>query len=68
MAKDAPGMKGDRSRNPSGPLRQKRSDTRIDTIEKNYGIDLGVRGDMLLGTLLKQKNVESLNDLLHDSK
>lgn len=31
---DAPGMKGDRSRNDDGQLRQKRSDTHIGTIEK----------------------------------
>jgi hypothetical protein len=66
--KDAPGMKGERSRNQNGELRQKRSDTHIETIENNYGVDFGVRGDMHLGTLLEQKNVDSLNDLLHDEK
>ena len=68
MAKDAPGMKGTRSRNSDGELRQKRSDTHIETIEEKYGVDFGVRGDMHLGTLLEQKNVESLNDLLHGKK
>jgi len=65
MTKDAPGMRGIRSRNPSGPLREKRGDTRVDTIEKKYGKDFGVRGDMRLDTLLEKKGVESLNDLLH---
>jgi hypothetical protein len=68
MAKDAFGMKGQRSRNQDGELRQKRSDTHISTIEKKYSIDLGVRGDMHLGTLLEQKKVESLDDLLHEGK
>jgi hypothetical protein len=62
---DAPGMKGDRSRTTTGPLRQKRGDTNVHTIEKKYGVDFGVRGDMHLDTLLEQKNANSLNDLLH---
>lgn len=64
MAKDAPGMKGYRSRNPSGPLRGKRSDTHMGTVEKTYGKDFGVRSDMHLGTFLKQQGVSSLNDLM----
>lgn len=62
---DAPGMKGQRGRNNDGQLRQKRSDTHIGTIEKQYGIDLGVRSDMNLGTYLKQQNITSLNDLIN---
>lgn len=50
MAKrgDAPGMRGYRTRNNNGLLRDKRDDTRIGTIEKQYGIDLGVRSDMAI--------------------
>ncbi len=66
MAKDALGMRGERSRNKDGQLRDKRDDTRIDTIEKQYGIDLGVRGDMQLGTYLEEKGIKSLNDLIND--
>jgi hypothetical protein len=66
--KDAPGMAGIRSRTEKGPLRQKRGDTRVSTIEKQYGRDFGVRGDMHLSTLLKRRGVESLNDLLHGKK
>lgn len=62
---DAPGMKGCRSRNPSGPLREKRGDTHVETIEKQYGVDFGVRGDMHLDTLLEMKNKKSLNDLMN---
>ena len=62
--KDAPGMKGSRCRTKDGTLRQKRSDTHIGTIEKQYGIDLNVRSDMKLGTYLKKNDIKSLNDLV----
>jgi hypothetical protein len=62
---DAPGMAGCRSRNQSGPLREKRGDTFVGTVEKMYGVDFGVRSDMHLDTLLEEKGVDSLNDLLH---
>ena len=68
MAIDAAGMKGYRSRNDDGELRQKRADTFVSTIEKNYGVDFGVRGDMHLDTLLEKNRVSSLNDLLHKTK
>jgi hypothetical protein len=64
--KDAPGMRGDRSRDKNGQLRDKRDDTHIGTIEKRYGIDLGVRSDMQLGTYLKREDIKSLNDLVND--
>lgn len=57
-------MRGYRSRNESGPLRAKRGDTHVSTIEKQYGIDFGVRDDMHLDTLLEKKGVDSLNDLM----
>ncbi|MEO6761582.1 MAG: hypothetical protein ABI220_04385, partial [Candidatus Saccharimonadales bacterium] len=56
---------GYRSRNESGPLRQKRSDTLVKPIEKDYGVDFNVHGNMKLGTLLKKTGEASLNDLLH---
>jgi len=62
---DAPGMKGCRSRNNNGLLRDKRDDTHVSTIEKQYGIDLGARGDMHLGTYLNKRNIKSLNDLIN---
>jgi len=64
MAKDASGMKGYRSRNKKGPLREKRGDTHIKTVEDTYGLDLGVRSDMHLDTYLKKENIKSLNDLV----
>jgi hypothetical protein len=64
MSQDAPGMKGNRSRNEDGQLRRKRGDTHIGTIEEEYGVDLGQRSDMHLETLLKQRGAESLDNLL----
>lgn len=61
---DAPGMKGDRSRNSDGRLRDKRNDTHIGTIEKNYNRDFGVRSDKELGNFLKENRISSLSDLL----
>ena len=61
---DAPGMKGCRSRNENGPLRDKRYDTHMGTIEKQYGRNFHVRSDMHLGNFLKEHEVKSLNDLM----
>ena len=63
---DAPDMRGCRSRNENGRLRDKRNDTLIRTIEKQYGIDLGVRSDMKLGTYQEQTGAKSLNDIVHN--
>ena len=64
---DAPGMRGNRSRNQNGELRDKRNDTHTGTIEKQYKRDFGVRSDMRLGTLLEKKNKKSLNDLIQSN-
>lgn len=61
-------MRGYRSRNKDGQLRDKRDDTLIGTIEKKYDLDLGVRSDMKLGNYLKETGYKSLNDLVHDQK
>lgn len=61
---DAPGMKGDRSRNQNGQLRDKRNDTHMGTIEEKYNRDFGVRSDKELGNFLKENNIASLNDLI----
>ena len=68
MATDAKGMRGQRTRNKGGQLRDKRDDTLIRTIEKQYNVDLGVRGDMQLGTYLKRHGIKSLNDLINDKR
>ena len=61
---DAAGMKGYRTRNNDGQLRDKRDDTHMGTIEMQYGRDFNVRSDMHLGTYLKEHGVKSLNDLI----
>ena len=68
MAKDAEGMRGYRSRNENGLLRDKRDDTHMGTIEKQYDRDFDVRDDMHLGTFLKREGIKSLNDLIHSNR
>ena len=50
----------------SGRFHQKRSDTKIGTIEKKYGKNFGVRNDKLLGNYLKEKGYKSLAELLRN--
>jgi len=54
-------------RTKTGNFRQKRADTQIKSIERAYGKDFGVRGDMKLGTFLTQNGYSSLNKLLKTS-
>lgn len=68
MSKDAEGMRGYRSRNQDGQLRDKRDDTHVGTIERQYGRNFGVREDMHLGTLLEQTGYASLNDLIQSAE
>lgn len=65
VVQDAAGMRWIRSRNKTWELRQKRSDTLIETIEKQYWIDLWVRWDMELWTYLKKNDFNSLNDIIN---
>lgn len=65
MAKDAPKMKGWRSRDQtSGRLRRKRSDTKVATLEKKYRRHLGLNPRLQLGTLLARRRRKSLKRLL----
>ncbi|MFA5203330.1 MAG: hypothetical protein WC708_02900 [Lentisphaeria bacterium] len=64
MAKDAPGMRGYRSRNADGLLRDTRDDKHVGTLEKQYDRDFGVRNDMHVGTLLERTGKKSVNDLI----
>jgi len=61
---DAPGMRGYRTRDENGELREKRGDTHMGTIEKQYGRDFHVRSDMHLENFLETHNKKSLNDLI----
>jgi hypothetical protein len=45
-------------------FRKKRDDTRIGTIEEQYGIKLNARRDALLGNLLEERGFDSLSQLL----
>ena len=67
MAKDAPGMRGSRSRNANGLLRDTRDDKHVGTLEKQYDRDFGVRKDMHVGTLLKETGKASVNDLVQSN-
>ena len=55
-----------RVRDISGQIREKRGDTRIDTLRKTYGDSFapGIRGDARLKTLLDRTGSESLSDYL----
>lgn len=68
VRRDDPSMTGQRSRNEPGPLRRKRSDTRADTIEQQYHVDLGVRGDKRLGKILQDEGLGSLSELLRKKR
>jgi hypothetical protein len=57
-------MSDNRSKTKSGQFTTKRFDTKISTIEKQYGVDLGVRGDTKLGNYLKDKGYPSLSKML----
>ncbi|MBI5453548.1 MAG: hypothetical protein HY956_02860 [Deltaproteobacteria bacterium] len=58
-------MKGYRSRNQDGQLRDTRDDKHVGTLEEQYGRDFGVRSDMHVGTLLEETGMNSVNDLIH---
>ena len=42
-------------------IRKKRGDTRLETIEKQYNVDFGKRGDMKLESYLKEEGFPSLS-------
>jgi hypothetical protein len=61
---DAPGMRGYRTRNGNGRLRQKRNDTHAGTIERIYGVKLDVRSDKHLKNVLRDAGVRTLSHLI----
>lgn len=50
-----------------GEIREKRGDTRVSTLRKEYGPDFapGVRGDAKLSTL-RERTGKSLSEMLHN--
>lgn len=61
-------MRGCRARDEGGELRHKRGDTQAKTIEREYHVDLGVRSDTRLDTLLQRTGVQSLKELVEESR
>ena len=57
-------MPGHAARTEQGRLRKIRGDTKIETIEKRYDVDLGVRSDMRWDTFKQEKQVESIKKAL----
>jgi hypothetical protein len=59
-----------RMRDENGEIRQKRSDTKVETLRKTYGDDFakGYRSDTKLGTVLKREGVETLDQLVKKDK
>lgn len=64
---DDPEMIGERSRNLTGELRQKRGDTLVRTIEEQYHVDLHRRGDTKLETVRKDLGV-TIEDIIRASR
>ena len=66
MPKHFPKGLDDRMRDRDGEIRQKRSDTLVSTLRKEYGENFaqGYRRDTKLGTVLKRERVETLDQLL----
>ena len=56
----------DRMRDQNGEIRQKRSDTKVETLRRTYGDDFakGYRSDAQLGTVLKREGLDTLDQLL----
>lgn len=50
------------------PFRKKREDTKIGTIEEQYGVDFGVRSDKELGTFLEENGYSSLSKALEEAE
>ena len=56
-----------RARTQKGTFHPIRSDTKVSTIEKKYGVELGVRADMKIGRYLQKKGYPSLSKMLQDA-
>jgi hypothetical protein len=65
---DQPEMKGCRGANQNNRLRRTRGDKHVGTVEKQYGIDLGMRSDTHLQTALQRFGVQSQKQLIKKIK
>lgn len=59
-----------RQRDMGGEIRRKRSDTKVGTLRKEYGVSFarGYRADATLGAVLKKEGFKSLDTLLKKGK
>lgn len=66
MTKHYPKGLDGRQRDANGEIRQKRGDTLVRTLRKEYGEDFakGVRSDARLDTVLERNGANSLSELL----
>jgi hypothetical protein len=64
----AKNMHTDRTRDDDGELRQKRGDTHVGNIEREYDVDFGVRDDMHLDTLRERTGITSIEDLVRQAR
>ena len=56
-------MRGGRRRDEDGELRQKRGDTKVRTLEAEYGINYGVNPEKTLADLRKRAGVVDIKDI-----
>jgi hypothetical protein len=49
-------------------FRQKNSNTKVENVEKTYGLDLNARGDMKLGTMLRRRGFDSQSQLVRAAR
>ncbi len=61
-------MSTKRTKTAKGTYRAARSDTTVGTIEKKYGVKLGVRSDMKIGNYLSKKGYPSLSAMIRSSR
>ena len=66
MTKHYPKGLDGRQRDRDGEIRQKRSDTLVGTLRREYGENFaeGYRADSKLGTILRKEGVDTLDQLL----
>jgi len=55
-----------RSRDNNGEWREKRADTKVETLKKDYPIFEGINGNMHLGTLKNKFGVDSLDQVIKE--
>jgi hypothetical protein len=57
-----------KQRNKNGQFRKKRGDTKMGSIENEYGVDFGVRSDKKLENYLDDEGLSSLSEAVKKAK